>query len=282
MNGDQWDLFLSYASEDREEVAGPLAELLRAFGVSVWFDRFELSLGDSLRDKIDEGLVQSRFGVVVLSPSFFGKHFTGRELAGLAQKEVDGAKVILPVWHNIDEKEIRKYSPPLADRIGVRWGDGPPTVIGEILKSVRPDILGQLKAVHSGTPLPRIRTGAELASVIGGGHMGMFHNDDPEDERELDLVSTFLQELRDWADIWPDMEIGERIRTEYQLNERIQDIEEAGWSVFGNKEKRRQRVMGVLDDWVFSVVAVLRGEPVRVETVGDKLAVQRAPERHAR
>lgn len=281
MSDRQWDLFLSYASEDRVEVASPLAELLRSLGVSVWYDRFELSLGDSLRKKIEEGLAKSRFGVVVLSPSFFGKHFTEQELTGLAQREVDGGKVILPVWHNIDESAIRQHSPPLADRIAVRWSEGAPRVAGNILKVVRPDILEDLRAAYQGTPLPRIRTGTQLAGVIGGGQMAVFHNDDPMDEVELDLISTFLQELRDWGDIWEGMEIGERVRTEYQLNERLKEVEEAGWTVFGQQENRRGRVMGVLDDWIWSVVAVVKGEPESVATVGNKLVVQRARERHA-
>ena len=37
----QWDVFISYASEDREAVARPLAALLRELGVTVWFDQTE-------------------------------------------------------------------------------------------------------------------------------------------------------------------------------------------------------------------------------------------------
>lgn len=84
------DVFISYASEERESVARPLAELLTSLGVSVWFDKFDLKMGDSLRRKIDEGLTICRYGIVLLSPSFFGKHYTNRELDGLAQREVDG------------------------------------------------------------------------------------------------------------------------------------------------------------------------------------------------
>lgn len=68
-----WDAFISHASEDKEEVVLPLAELLMASGLKIWLDRGEIFLGDSLREKIDEGLAQSQFGIVILSHSFFSK-----------------------------------------------------------------------------------------------------------------------------------------------------------------------------------------------------------------
>jgi hypothetical protein len=69
----EYDVFISHASEDKDEVVRPLANALKAGGLNVWFDEFELKIGDSLRRKIDKGLANSRFGVVVLSRPFFGK-----------------------------------------------------------------------------------------------------------------------------------------------------------------------------------------------------------------
>jgi TIR domain len=66
-----WDLFISYASEDKEEIARPLAKELARSGLAVWFDEFELKLGDSLLKSIDKGLSRSRYGVVILSHAFF-------------------------------------------------------------------------------------------------------------------------------------------------------------------------------------------------------------------
>ncbi len=114
------DCFISHASEDKDAVARPLAEALVSAGYSVWFDEYELVLGDSLRAKIDEGLAASRFGVVVLSPQFFEKGWPQSELNALAAKEmVGGERLILPVWHGVDEEFLASKSPLLADRIGV-------------------------------------------------------------------------------------------------------------------------------------------------------------------
>lgn len=113
----QYDVFISHASEDKQDVVTPLAEALRAGGLSVWYDNFELKIGDSLRRKIDQGIVSSRFGIVVLSRAFFGKGWPNYELDGLVTKSVDGDQVLLPIWHNITKDEVVSYSPSLADKL---------------------------------------------------------------------------------------------------------------------------------------------------------------------
>jgi hypothetical protein len=56
-----WDVFISHASEDGDTVARPLAAELVRRGLRVWIDAHQLSIGDSLRRSIDQGLSYSRF-----------------------------------------------------------------------------------------------------------------------------------------------------------------------------------------------------------------------------
>lgn len=144
MSSTLWDVFISYASEDKNAVARPLAENLKKAGVRVWLDEHELKLGDSLSRKIDQGLALSRFGVVILSPSFFAKHWPRAELAGLRATEEDGQKRILPVWHNIDKAAIAKYSPIVADLLAI------PTSAG--LEKVSQAILDVIFSPDNGSP----------------------------------------------------------------------------------------------------------------------------------
>ncbi len=113
----EYDVFISYASEDKDDVVAPLADALRAGGLSIWFDDFKLGIGDSLRQRIDKGIASSRFAIVVLSKTFFNKGWPNYELDGLVTKAVDGDQVILPIWHDITKDEVVSYSPPLADKI---------------------------------------------------------------------------------------------------------------------------------------------------------------------
>jgi hypothetical protein len=132
----QWDFFISHASEDKEEIARPLADALVAKGYKVWYDDFSLKLGDILLESIDRGLAGSSFGIVILSPHFFEKHWPQQELSGLATREENGKKVILPVWHKVGLEEVRSNSPTLAGRLGVLTDRGLDHVVAKILDAV--------------------------------------------------------------------------------------------------------------------------------------------------
>lgn len=116
-NDREYDVFISHASEDKDAVVRQLAEAMRDSGLKVWYDDFELKIGDSLRRKIDKGLSNSRFGVVILSQSFFKKGWTNYELDGLVTRANTGEQIILPIWHNISKAEVIKFSPSLADKV---------------------------------------------------------------------------------------------------------------------------------------------------------------------
>ena len=111
------DVFISHATEDKDDVVRPLAQGLINQNLRVWYDEFELRIGDSLRRKIDAGLAQSRFGIVVLSHAFFQKNWPQYELDGLVTREITEGRVILPLWHRITKEEIISHSPSLADKI---------------------------------------------------------------------------------------------------------------------------------------------------------------------
>lgn len=132
----EWDVFVSHASEDKESVARPLSNHLAGYGLKVWIDASELHLGDSLRAKIDAGLAKSRFGIVILSPSFFEKTWTRSELDGLVARENDGVKVILPIWHDLSLNEIRERSPVLAGRLAASTAEGLPSIAARIVRAI--------------------------------------------------------------------------------------------------------------------------------------------------
>ena len=103
----EYDVFMSHASEDKESIARPLTKALEERGLRVWFDNQEIRIGDSIRRKIEEGLAQSRYGVVILSKPFISKFWTNFELDGLIER-------VLPVWHEIGREEIANQFPALA------------------------------------------------------------------------------------------------------------------------------------------------------------------------
>jgi hypothetical protein len=115
--GQSHDVFISHASEDKDEIVRPLANALVKQGIDVWYDEFTLRIGDSLRQKIDRGLANSRVGLVVLSPNFISKGWTNYELDGIVTRAVSGEQILLPIWHNITKQQVVDYSPSLADKV---------------------------------------------------------------------------------------------------------------------------------------------------------------------
>lgn len=111
----EFDIFISHASEDKT-VARKITENLNDSGVKVWFDENVLRLGDDLREGIENGINNSRFALIILSHNFFKKEWPRNELNGFFSRINEGKKIILPIWHQVTQEEVAKYSPIVANK----------------------------------------------------------------------------------------------------------------------------------------------------------------------
>jgi hypothetical protein len=121
---------------------------------------------DSLRRAIDVGLAHSRFGVVVLSPHFFRKEWSQRELDGLVARQTSGGgRVLLPIWLGISKAEVCEHSPTLADLVAIRAELGLDHVCSKVLQVV---LLPKIKAVQdviAQNPVPLAPASADLSTI---------------------------------------------------------------------------------------------------------------------
>lgn len=262
--GARWDAFISYASEDRAVAAKPIAEGLTALGLRIWFDQFELKLGDSLRERIDDGLARSAFGIVILSPAFFQKHYPIRELNGLAQREVNGEKVILPVWFGVSDADVRQFSPPLADRVAARWEDGLQAVLAKVFAVVGKHVIEEArKAADKLTQLKEVSSGAQLLRVLDGIHAHKIIHEDFTTTDEAEIVGSFLDGLGDTAEGLEFIGTAERARVGFEYTEEIDSLRAAGWKVFAGTVTEPMPG-GVVGDWQIGLVAVMRSARTHV------------------
>lgn len=133
----KYDVFISYAVEDKLTVAEPLTELLRKNGLKVFFAGTELGIGDDIREVIHSGLRQSKFGVVILSPDY-NRSWTLGELFNLIDKEVfEKRAVIFPVWHHIRFSEIKSHFPDLVNRYALPTDNGLEFLTSEIARQIK-------------------------------------------------------------------------------------------------------------------------------------------------
>ena len=90
-------VFISYSSKDRGTVAR-LAADLTSLGVKVWWDRWEIKVGDSLYEKIQQGIDEAAWLCAALSPNSISSSWVQRELHAALDLELAGRQVfVLPL-----------------------------------------------------------------------------------------------------------------------------------------------------------------------------------------
>lgn len=112
------DLFLCHAWDDRQGAALDLNNLLTGLDVTVWFSEMDVPLGTSLIRKIDQGLANSRAGIVLVTPALF----TSLTNDGIAAQELSALLAtdrVIPVVHGTTFDALRRVSPLLAARSGL-------------------------------------------------------------------------------------------------------------------------------------------------------------------
>lgn len=142
----KWDVFVSHSSEDKEAFVRPLATELKSLGLKVWFDEFTIKPGDSLVERITNGLQNSECGIIVLSHAFIQSRWTQFEQRSLLSRHVTDDARVIPIWLNISKDEVTEYSNVLADvRAIVASSKSTKEVALEILKAVRPSMFEALR-----------------------------------------------------------------------------------------------------------------------------------------
>ena len=113
-DGRDYDVFLSYARIDGEEISEKLAKALEERGVSVWFDAVAIQPGKSQSLQMDSGLRKARAGIAMLTPAYLaGRFWTQRELGSLLNKPT-----LIPVLHKTTFDDVKEYSAILPDLAG--------------------------------------------------------------------------------------------------------------------------------------------------------------------
>ena len=117
------DVFLCHAWDDRQGAAKELHDLLEARGVRVWFSEKDLGLGVPMMRAIDKGLVNSRVGIVLVTPAMLrrlpAEGVADKELSALLRRER-----LVPVVHGTTYEELEKVSLLLASRAGLSTAEG--------------------------------------------------------------------------------------------------------------------------------------------------------------
>src|SRR5438105_1781551 len=147
MTQDLRDVFISYGHADAAWV-GTLAENLNNAGLEVFYDEWRIEHGDVLVHKLDEGILTSRNGIVVVSPVSLSRPYVQAEYAAMMRRALAGKQRLIPVL--LKDAEL---PPLLATLVPVdfRNADGPDydARLAELIRVLKAEPVG-----------PPARTGA--------------------------------------------------------------------------------------------------------------------------
>ena len=121
--------------------------------------------------------------------------------------------------------------------------------------------------------LERLRTGKELADVVGGAYAFVFDHDESDTEADAKLVGGFLRSLREWDDIWSDLDSGQHVEARFALTGSVREVEAARFLVFGARQRRKMRSGDQVFDWPLAVVTVVRPSNPGITELGQFTAV---------
>lgn len=155
------DVFICHASEDKPDVVMPIVNALESQGISYWLDQAEINWGDSLIEKINEGLANSRYVIVVLSDSFLSKRWPQKELSSVLNIEASTGEIkVLPLIVG-NAKEIIDNFTLLNDKIYIHWDGDPSKIVNAMKGRLKPSpataVALDSNSEELNIPLPRLK-----------------------------------------------------------------------------------------------------------------------------
>lgn len=112
----EYDVFISHANKDKDELIEDLYQSLKLLGVNIFYDKESLEWGDNWKNRILNGTQNAEFAIIVISSNFFDREWTERELNEfLNRQNRNGQKLILPILHNITAEQLKEKYPSVAD-----------------------------------------------------------------------------------------------------------------------------------------------------------------------
>jgi len=126
-------VFISYSSIDRI-FAEKLSHDLKDMGIGVWFDQWEIKVGDSLIEKISKGIEENDFLTIILSPSSVKSDWVQKELRTALYREIEQRSVfVLPILYKDCKIPIFLKEKKYAD-FSENYEDGLKQILNAILK----------------------------------------------------------------------------------------------------------------------------------------------------
>ena len=124
--------------------------------------------------------------------------------------------------------------------------------------------------------LARLTNGKDVLDIVDGASAFSFNHDELVSDEEVELVGGFIQVAKDWGELGGDLEPIQKVRTGFHLSGSLEQLEEAGFFVFGGREVHRvEGGVGTPLPWPVAILRVVRSTnpeivPVAPDDVGSE------------
>ena len=103
------NVYLAHASENKANLAEPLARTLFDAGIYVWLDKWEIRSGDSLRQKMEQGLSNCSHFVVLLTPESINKPWVNAEIDAGFLQDIEGSSAFIALRNGISVGDLSPF-----------------------------------------------------------------------------------------------------------------------------------------------------------------------------
>lgn len=125
------DAFICYSRTDGMTVAKTLSEKLKDCDYRVKLDT------KSKPSSCAEAINSAKYAIVILSPAFFQDEHAMGVLERLICRQLNrGERFILPLWHEVDERQVFKCWPQMCDIFGLKTSIGVPAIVREFRNKI--------------------------------------------------------------------------------------------------------------------------------------------------
>lgn len=122
---DDFDIFISHASEDKEAVARPIFEACQRLGIKAFLDQDHIEWGENFTQKINIALGAARLALLVVTPTSVTKPWPLAEMNAALNLEVTGEKIVTPLM--VGQPDLSAL-PLLKGKDWMVWSDDPMAV----------------------------------------------------------------------------------------------------------------------------------------------------------
>ena len=101
-------IFIGFSSIDRHEIVESILHHLANYGISIWYDRYKMRLGDFYYENFSDGILNSRYAVLLLSHNIADAKCFSEEMKYVKRQFDKGLITVFPILYKIHPDELPK------------------------------------------------------------------------------------------------------------------------------------------------------------------------------